>query len=54
MKRNINTYISEYKNYNFEEIQVAYRRKKILKRLNLYPHKNILEIGCGFEPIFQY
>jgi 2-polyprenyl-3-methyl-5-hydroxy-6-metoxy-1,4-benzoquinol methylase len=52
--RDINDYIKEYKSYDFEQIQVVYRRKKVLERLNLYPHKNILEIGCGFEPIFQY
>jgi 2-polyprenyl-3-methyl-5-hydroxy-6-metoxy-1,4-benzoquinol methylase len=52
--RNINNYIADYKNHDFEHIQVVYRRKKILERLSLYPHKHILEIGCGFEPIFQY
>ena len=52
--RSISNYIEEYRNHDFEEIQVFYRRKKILERLNFYPHKNILEIGCGFEPIFKY
>jgi 2-polyprenyl-3-methyl-5-hydroxy-6-metoxy-1,4-benzoquinol methylase len=52
--RNITQYIKEYKSHNFEEIQVKYRRKKILERISLYSHKNILEIGCGFEPIFKY
>ena len=52
--RNIENYTEEYKKHNFEEIQVLYRRKKVLEQLNLYPHKYILEIGCGFEPIFKY
>jgi 2-polyprenyl-3-methyl-5-hydroxy-6-metoxy-1,4-benzoquinol methylase len=52
--RDINNYVKEYKNHDFEQIQVGFRRKKILERLNLYPHKHILEIGCGFDPVFQY
>ena len=52
--RNIEKYIDEYKKHDFEEIQVFYRRKKVLEQLIRYSHKNILEIGCGFEPIFKY
>ena len=52
--RKIDKYIEEYKKSDFEEIQVSYRRKKVIEQLNLYPHKNILEVGCGFEPIFKY
>jgi 2-polyprenyl-3-methyl-5-hydroxy-6-metoxy-1,4-benzoquinol methylase len=52
--RDIDNYVKEYKNHDFELIQLSYRRKKVLERLSAYPHKNILEIGCGFEPVFQY
>jgi SAM-dependent methyltransferase len=33
---------------------VNYRRKVVIENLMKYNHKNILEIGCGFEPIFKY
>ena len=52
--RNIENYMEEYKKHDFEEIQVSYRRKKVLEQINLYPHKSILEIGCGLMPIFNY
>ncbi|MBF7045964.1 methyltransferase domain-containing protein [Campylobacter volucris] len=33
---------------------VYYRRKKVLEILNKYNPKNILEIGCGMDSIFNY
>lgn len=56
MKRNIKQYTKNYtsKEHNFEEIMVYYRRKKVLEILNKYNPKNILEIGCGMNSIFNY
>lgn len=31
--------------------QVTYRRKNVLKQMAKYPHKNILEIGCGLSSL---
>ncbi|EJJ7321077.1 hypothetical protein NJK87_001704, partial [Campylobacter jejuni] len=33
---------------------VYYRRKKVLEILNKYNPRNILEIGCGMDSIFNY
>ncbi|HEC1775621.1 TPA: hypothetical protein R1726_001570, partial [Campylobacter lari] len=56
MKRNIEQYTQSYinKEHSFEEIMVYYRRKKVLEILNKYNPKNILEIGCGLDSIFNY
>ena len=34
--------------------QVEYRRNAILKSINNYSHKNILEIGCGERSLLNY
>ena len=52
--RDIHNYIEEYKKLFFEDIQVIYRRRNVLAQIQKYSHKNILEIGCGFEPLFQF
>lgn len=54
--RDIKQYAKNYinKEYDFEEIMVYYRRKKVLEILNKYNPKNILEIGCGMDSIFNY
>ncbi|MCV3413761.1 class I SAM-dependent methyltransferase [Campylobacter lari] len=54
--RDIEKYTKNYINaeYNFEEIMVYYRRKKVLEILDKYNPKNILEIGCGMDSIFNY
>lgn len=57
MYRDIDNYTKEYINndhYDFEKYQVKYRRKNILEQLNIHSSLNILEIGCGLDPIFQY
>ncbi len=53
--RNIAKYTDDYLKPNFEDYQVGYRRKKILEVLlsGEYVHSNILEIGCGMEPLFE-
>ena len=53
MSKDIDQYWENYqKIYSFEEILKEYREKKILEFLNLKRPKNILEIGCGFKPVF--
>jgi len=54
MSRNIEEYTKTYNNHCFEDIQVQYRHKKILEILQKYKPKNILEIGCGNDSIFNY
>jgi len=50
--RDINDYTNEYEKIPFEAQQVEYRRKLVLKQIEQYPHKRVLEIGCGLKPIF--
>ena len=44
----------EQKPYSFEIILNNIRKKQIIKFLNKYNSENILEIGCGLEPLFLY
>lgn len=52
--RDIKDYTKKYVNLVFEDYQVMYRRKQVLKILEQYSHKRVLEIGCGMEPLFKY
>ena len=53
--RDIDNYTEKYLGYNdFEKYQVIYRRRKILEYIEKYNHDNILEIGCGMEPIGKF
>ncbi len=52
--RNLKKYYEDYLNLPFEEIQISYRRKKILEHLVTYKAKKICEIGCGLDPLFNY
>lgn len=51
--RNIIDYQEKYFEEPFEDIQVCYRRKKVIELLKRYTHNNILEIGCGLEPLYK-
>ena len=52
MSKDINKYWDLYsKNYSFESINLQFREKKLLEILDKYKPKNILEIGCGYNPI---
>ena len=53
-ERNLNKYQSDYEGLPFEPIMISYRRKVVIENLIKYSHNNILEIGCGLEPIFKY
>lgn len=52
--RNIDDYSKNYSVNDFEIYQVKYRRKKILEVIAQYKPSSILEIGCGYEPLFKY
>ena len=52
--RDIKDYTKVYKQNGFENIQVFYRRKKVLEIINKLKPKRILEIGCGMEPLFPF
>lgn len=52
--RNIDDYVEKYQMEPCEEYQVKFRRKLVLSQMEKYEHSNILEIGCGMDPIFQY
>ena len=52
--RDIDDYSKEYDKADFEEYEVKFRRKKILKVISQNGLRNILEIGCGKEPLFKY
>lgn len=50
--RDIIDYQEKYKKEPFEDVQASYRRKKIIDLLLSCEHSNILEVGCGLEPLF--
>lgn len=52
--RDIESYSEKYSVGGFEEWKVFYRRRKLLEIIEAYRPKKILEIGCGYEPLFQY
>lgn len=52
--RDIDQYTKDYLNHDFEDTMVYYRRKKVLEILNQYKPKNILEVGCGIQSIFDF
>jgi SAM-dependent methyltransferase len=50
----LSKYEKDYSNLPFEDILRKYRIKKLIEVLNVAPHQNILDIGCGNEPIYSY
>lgn len=50
--RDIKDYQEKYKEEPFEQYQAFFRRKKVLELLDEYPHRNVLEVGCGLNPLF--
>jgi ubiquinone/menaquinone biosynthesis C-methylase UbiE len=53
MTRDLIDYSTKYLG-PFEEIQVLYRRKKVLEIIQLYQPKTILEVGCGKDSLVNY
>ena len=53
--RDIEEYAKDYVNdYDFENYQVKYRRRKILEIIEHYAPESLLEIGCGLSPIGEF
>ena len=52
--RNLDVYQQNYASLPFEESQARYRKRKFLDSLAKYQPRSILEIGCGFDPIFNH
>ena len=52
-KRDLDRYSKVYLG-PFEEIQVKYRRKKVLEIISRFKPDNILEVGCGKDSIVNY
>ena len=52
--RDIKDYEEKYMMEPCEKYQVLFRRKKVLEILGRYKHHNVLEVGCGLEPLFQF
>jgi hypothetical protein len=38
----------------FEPILVAVRRRQVLASIARHPHRRLLEVGCGLEPLFRH
>lgn len=52
--RDIKRYEKDYVNNSFEDVQVKYRRKKVLEILKKYSPRCILDIGIGMDSIINY
>ncbi|MBN2611603.1 MAG: class I SAM-dependent methyltransferase [Bacteroidales bacterium] len=52
--RNLTDYTENYYNQPFEYIQVAYRKKKVIELIQKHRHEQVLEVGCGLDPFFNY
>ena len=52
--RDLADYQEKYNQPGFEDIQVRYRRKKILEEMEKASARRIVEIGCGMEPLFLH
>ena len=51
--RNLDDYQEQYSNYPFERFLVKYRKSKVIAQIKKYPHKKILDVGCGLDPLFK-
>ena len=51
--RDLDDYQEQYSNYPFERFLVKYRKSKVIAQINKYPHKKILDVGCGLDPLFR-
>jgi ubiquinone/menaquinone biosynthesis C-methylase UbiE len=52
--RNLIEYSQNYDKLSFEDIQVAYRKKMVIELIKAQKHRNILEVGCGLDPFYNY
>lgn len=52
MKRNLEDYTDDFLSLPFERTQEYFRRKAIVEFIEDGKYKNILEVGCGVNPLF--
>jgi SAM-dependent methyltransferase len=45
-------YARQYSDGEFEPVIARIRRARVLAAMRAYPHGRVLEVGCGFEPLF--
>jgi 2-polyprenyl-3-methyl-5-hydroxy-6-metoxy-1,4-benzoquinol methylase len=51
----IKKYIDEFSGtFSLESILSDMRKKQVLKAMEKYKHENILEIGCGLNPLYSH
>src|SRR5262249_10822982 len=48
----VERYLEQYRDGTFETILVEVRRRRVLEAMQNYPHRAVLEVGCGVEPTF--
>lgn len=54
-ERNIQAYEEAYSTeYDFETLQVRYRREAVLRSLLQHKPRRVIEIGCGLEPLLPH
>lgn len=47
-------YAEQYESGSFETALVAIRRAQVLEAMARHPHRRVLEVGCGLEPLFTF
>jgi len=47
-------YAAQYVDGGFETCLIQIRRDRVLASVRAHPHRTILEIGCGLEPLFVH
>lgn len=45
-------YAAQYQSQSFETVLVGIRRARVLRSMFAYPHRRVLEVGCGLVPLF--
>jgi SAM-dependent methyltransferase len=55
IERHAKSYIEELsKSHSLESVLSNMRKKQVILSINKYKHNNILEIGCGLNPLYPY
>lgn len=47
-------YAGQYDGRSFETTLVEIRRRHVLAAMRAHPHRRVLEVGCGLEPLFPH
>ena len=47
-------YIKQISDGEFETVLIAIRRKQVCRQIRRFKHDQILEIGCGLDPLFSH